>query len=104
QIFLTRKVSCRHVCRFVSRQLNLMRRIALAKDQRARKPSAAPSFAQAQTKSWISSDVAVLGSNSSANVRGMSDVRHKTAGVHHTSRRRGGRGPVFGSPPSAPHS
>src|SRR5262249_15709605 len=74
QIFLTRKVSCRHVCRVVSRELNVMRRIALAKDQRARKPSAAPSFAQAQTKSWISRDVGVLGSNRSANVRGMSDV------------------------------
>jgi hypothetical protein len=48
----------------VSRQLSLIRRIALAKDQRALKPSAAPSFAQTQTKSWISSDVAVLGSNS----------------------------------------
>jgi hypothetical protein len=48
----------------VSRQLSLIRRIALATNQRARKPSAAPSFAQTQSKSWISSDVAVLGSNS----------------------------------------
>jgi hypothetical protein len=50
-ILLTRKVSCRHVCAFVSRQLSLIRRIALAKNQRALKPSAALSFAQTQSKS-----------------------------------------------------
>src|SRR5262249_58820809 len=64
QILLTRKVSCRHVCSFVSRQLSSIRSTALAKNQRALKPSAALSFAQIQTKSEISSDVVALGSNS----------------------------------------
>jgi hypothetical protein len=36
---------------FVSRQLSLIHRIALAKNQRALKPSTALSFAQTQPKS-----------------------------------------------------
>ena len=36
---------------FASRRLDSIRKIALAKNQRALKPSPAPSFVQAQTKS-----------------------------------------------------
>jgi len=64
QILPTRKVLCRRVCGFVTRQLGSIRRIALARSQRALNPSAAPSFAQALTKRWIPSDVAACGSNS----------------------------------------